>query len=293
MSESASETCKNAPMLDWQDLRYFLAVAQHGSLTAAARVLGVDHATVGRRIAHLEATTGLKLIDRLPRATRLTVHGQSLAEAAKAMERGAEGVHRHLRGKSTGLSGSVVVSALPVISAFVIARSLSQLRLNHPDLQVVLLASSSVASLEKGEADLSLGFVRPRAEGRIVREMGLLPLALYAASSLADMAIENQSFIGFEQSFGHIEQQRWLEDVAGSRPFALRTNDVVTQHQAARAGLGLALLPCLLGDADEGLVRVAVGRATPSRQLWLSVHADIRKSPAVRAVMDHLIETFK
>jgi len=97
-------------------------------------------------------------------------------------------------------------------------------------------------------------------------------------------------FIGFESSLGDIPQQRWLNTFAAGRPFTLRSNDVVTQAQGARAGLGVALLPRLPGDADPGLVHVKTHPEPPSRKLWMSVHADVRQSPAVRAVMEHLIE---
>lgn len=279
-------------MLNWQDLQYFLAVAEHGSLSAAAQALGVDHTTVSRRVASLESGTGLKLIDRLPRSTRLTEQGLALVRAAAPMAVIANDVQRHVRGQGPGICGTVVISALPLLASLVIAPSLARLRCSHPQLQVVLSATAALASLERGEADLSLGLVRPEAQGRVVRKVGQLPLALYGHAGHAGTAPEDWVFIGFERSLEHIAQQRWLQDVAGARPFVLRSNDVQTQYQAVKSGLGLGLLPCLLGDADEQLVRLQVDAAPLTRTLWLSVHADIRKTPAVRVVMDHLIATF-
>ena len=283
---------KHTYMLNWQDLQYFLAVARHGSLSGAANELQVDHTTVSRRVSHLETATGLKLIDRLPRTTRLTEQGRSLADIAASMEGAAQDVQRHVRGQSSGVSGTVVISALPVLTSFVIAPSLASLRSNYPELHVVLSATSAVVSLERGEADISLGFVRPDTQSRIVRKVGMLPLALYAHAATENTLPDTWSFICFETSLDHIPQQRWLQDFAGVRPFVLRTNDVLTQYQATRSGLGLSLLPCLLGDADAELVKVSVDAPPSPRPLWMSVHADIRKSPAVRVVMDHLVATF-
>jgi DNA-binding transcriptional LysR family regulator len=276
-------------MFDWQDLRYFLTAARSGSLTAAAKQLGVDHATVGRRVARLEAATGVKLLTRLPRSTRLTEQGVALMEVAAALEEDAQAVARHLRGQVAGLSGTVTVSALPALAALVIAPSLSRLADRHPGIRLVMSATSTIASLERGEADIAIGFVRPSLQGRVVRRVGAMPFAIYGAPALIASPPERWAFIGFEGSLANIVQQKWLDAFAGARPFALRSNDVATQAQAARAAIGAALLPCFVGDGDAGLFRLDVD-PPPSRPLWMSVHADVRRSPTVRAVMDHLVQ---
>lgn len=278
-------------MFDWQDLRYFLTVARLGSMTAAAAELRVDHATVGRRVAKLEAAIGMKLMVRLPRATRLTEDGVALAGAAATMEQDADAVLRHLRGQTHGLSGTVTVSILPALAAFVVAPGLPALSARHPGIRLVLSATSSIASLERGEADIAIGFVRPDLPGRVVRRIGELPFALYGNPGFASCPPDRWAFIGFEDSLGDIPQQKWLTTFAAGRPFTLRSNDVTTQAQAARAGVGAALLPCFLGDADPGLIRLDANPLPAPRPLWMSVHADVRRSPTVRTVMDHLVAT--
>lgn len=206
------------------------------------------------------------------------------------MEGTANAIVRHLQSHPYGVPATVTVSALPILSAFLIAPSLPGFAKTHPEIQIVLSATSAVASLERAEADIAIGFVRPRLPGRIVRQIGELSLALYARHGYIDEQSERWMFIGFESSLGDILQQRWLAAFAADRPFALRTNDVVTQAQAARAGLGIALLPRLLGDADPGLVNLKTLPAPPGRKLWISVHADVRQSAAVRAAMAHLID---
>ncbi len=279
-------------MFDWQDLRFFLTTARLGSFTAAAAELSVDHATVGRRVARLESAIERKLVVRLPRSTTLTQEGRALADAAQAMETQASVVVRHLHGHpgATAATVTVTVSVLPVLAAFLIAPSLPAFAQAHPHIQLVLSATSAIASLERAEADIAVGFVRPKLPGRIVRQAGALPLALYAATGYAAQPHECWKFIGFEASLGGIAQQQWLENFAAGRPFALRSNDVVTQAQGARAGLGVALLPRLLGDAEPGLAEVQTQPAPPGRKLWMSVHADVRRSPAVRSVMAHVLE---
>lgn len=296
MRDDATNMCKNASMakneslFDWQDLQFFLATARLGSFTAAAAEMNVDHATVGRRVARLESSIARKLVTRLPRSTRLTEEGQALADVGRAMEGQAELIARHLRSHPAGVPATVTVSALPVLAAFLIAPSLPAFAKTHPGIQMVLSATSTVASLERAEADIAIGFVRPELPARVVRQVGEVSLALYASPDYVATPSARWMFIGFESSLGEISQQRWLEAFAAGRPFALRTNDVVTQAQAARSGLGIALLPRLLADADTGLVPLRTDPQPPGRKLWMSVHADVRQSPAVRAVMAHLIE---
>ncbi|OLF56074.1 LysR family transcriptional regulator [Pseudomonas chlororaphis] len=276
-------------MTDWQDLHHFIVVARLGSLTAAAKALRVDHATVGRRVSSLEASLGLKLLERLPRASRLTEAGAVLAAIAQPMERLVDEVERHARG-SVGLSGTVSVSTLALLASGLLVPSLATLRATCPDLKIVLDTTSSVASLERGEADIALGYVRPDEAGRIVRRVGQVRFGFYASPAYAALAPADWTFIGFAESLEHIPQQRWLQEFAAQRPFILRSNDVNAQQAAARAAVGVALLPCFIANPDPGLVRVAPLRAGDARELWLSVHADVRRSAAVRRVMDHLIE---
>ncbi|WP_338806765.1 LysR family transcriptional regulator [Pseudomonas chlororaphis] len=276
-------------MTDWQDLHHFIVVARLGSLTAAANALRVDHATVGRRVSSLEASLGLKLLERLPRSSRLTEAGVALAAIAQPMERLVDEVDRYARG-AVGLSGTVSVSTLALLASMLLVPSLPALRAAHPDLKIVLDTTSSVASLERGEADIAIGYVRPDEAGRVVRRVGQVQFGFYASPAYASAPPADWGFIGFAESLEHIPQHRWLVDFAARRPIVLRSNDVNTQQAAARAAVGVALLPCFVANPDSGLVRVAPLRVGDVRELWLSVHADVRRSAAVRRVMDHLIE---
>ncbi|WP_084803202.1 LysR family transcriptional regulator [Bradyrhizobium sp. NAS80.1] len=143
-------------MFDWQDLHFFNVLAQHGSLSATARELGVDHATVGRRIASLETALGLRLIDRLPRSCPLTEDGVAVAELTRQMEADAQAVLRRARGSASLLAATVRVSAPPALATFCIAPCVGELRRAHPNLKLVLQGSSSIAALDRGEADIAV-----------------------------------------------------------------------------------------------------------------------------------------
>jgi DNA-binding transcriptional LysR family regulator len=287
------QLCKNALMIDWQDLNHLVMLGRLGSLAAAAKALRVDHATVSRRIAGLEKSVGLKLVVRLPKSCRLTEDGDALVAIAAQMEDVADAVGRYVRRKAVPFSGTVTVSALPALASAVIAPSLPRLREQHRGIKVVLSATSTVVSLAKGEADITIGFLRPKTPASIVRRIGILKLGLYGTAAMASRPATEWLFVGFEETLNHIPQQVWLSKFAGDREFVLRSNDVATQQAAAGAGLGLAVLPSLVADQDSRLSKIVVDDGPKPRELWLSVHADLRKSPAVRATMDHLISIFE
>ncbi|TVT84581.1 LysR family transcriptional regulator [Pseudomonas sp. H3(2019)] len=276
-------------MMNWQDLHHFVVVARLGSFTAAGKELRVDHATVGRRITALETSLGMKLVERLPRSSRLTEDGLALAAIAMPMEAITDAIGRHARGTAP-LSGTVRLSALPILASALIAPSLTRLRSHYPALKVILSAASGVASLEKGESDVAIGFVRPETSGRIVRKVGSMKLGLYASPAYALRPSPTWTFIGFEEALHQIPQQRWIQRFADGRPFVLQSSDVATQLAAARAGIGVAILPCFLADRDTALAKIELDDEPTARDIWMSVHADVRRSPAVRVTMDHLID---
>lgn len=287
------DMCENAGMIDWQDIHHLVMLGRLGTISAAAKALRVDHATVSRRVASLEKSVGLKLVIRLPKECRLTKDGEALVTIASEMSDIADAVSRYTRSAGAPMSGTVTVSALPVLANTVIAPSLPMMRERYPALNLVLNATSSIVSLSKGEADIAIGFVRPETPASIVRKIGTLELGLYATEGLVSRPPEEWTFVGFEETLSHIPQQIWLGRFAGARQFVLRSNDVTIQHSVARGGLGAAILPRLLGDHDPQLRRIDVENAVAPRELWLSVHADMRKSPIVRAVMDYLIDLFE
>lgn len=276
--------------MDWEDLRFFLALSRCGSLSAAARELDVDHATVGRRIAALEASLGLRLIDRLPRSRPLTEDGAAIAATAERMEAIAEEVLRRSRGASLTLAGAVRVSLPPVLATLCVAPRIGALQRLHPQLRVVLLASASFAALDRGEADIAIRMSRPEAESAVARRVGAMRFGLYASADVARRPAEEWEFVAFDESLGHLAQQRWLRKFAGGRKIVFEANDLFAQQAAARAGAGAAVLPDFMGDDDPALARLPIEPPPPKRDLWLIAYPDLRRSPAVRAVMDFLAD---
>ena len=279
-------------MFDWQDMRTFAVLAESGSLAATARALGISHATVGRRVAALESVLGVRLVDRLPRHTPLTETGVIIAALAGDMLATAERIERRARDTSATLTGMVTISAPPVLASDVIAPALATLRTRHPGLSITLLAQASVASLDRGEADIAVRLVPPDQPRHIVRTLGAVSFGLYAAAAVAASPPETWCFVAYDAALAHIPHHRWLETLAGNRPIVFRSSDVHAQVAAVRQGIGVAALPRFVANADPALVEIAC-EPIPSRTIWLVIHADVRRAPAVRAAADHLIATFE
>lgn len=274
-------------MIDWEDIRHFLAVTEAGTLSAAARKLKVDHATVSRRLASLEAALDVRLVDRLPRSSRLTTIGEAVREHAVMMETSVDGIARLAKAAHAPLVGRVTLSAPPVLVAPLIARHLARFHENHPDIRLSLSAEGQQASLSRREADVAVRLVRPDETGSVARKIGTMPFGLYAHRGYADLATPQRwQFIAFDQAYSEMPQQQWLFGIAGERPIVCELNYINEHLIAARAGIGVAGLPCFLGEPDSDLVRIDQSLPSFTRDIWLVIHHDLRKSQPVRAVMD-------
>jgi DNA-binding transcriptional LysR family regulator len=281
-------------MLDWNDLRHFVVLAREGTLSAAARTLRVDHATVARRVAALEAATALKLVDRRARNYALTADGKRIAAAAAPMEEAAFAVERATRAADSLIRGEVAISAPPALANALVAPRLVHLKRDHPGIFVKLIGEKRSASLSRREADLALRLSRPTEPGLVSRKIGRFGFGLYGAPSyLKETPPHAFAFIAYDDSMKEAPQQQWLEAVANGREIVLRSSDLENQAAAARAGLGLAALPHFLADGDAGLERCKLQGKEVGRDVWLVVHRDLRRAPAVRAVMAFLVDCLR
>jgi len=277
-------------MIDWDDIRYFLAVTQSGTLSGAARSLKVDHATVSRRLAALEAALDVRLIDRLPRSCRLTAVGQQVQEKASEMEARVNGILRLAKAAHAPLIGRVTLSAPPVLVAHLLVEHLARFRADHPDIRLSLSAEGHQISLSRREADVAVRLVQPDEAGSVTRKIGAMAFGLYAHRSYAHLDMpEHWQFIAFDEAFAEMPQQLWLLGIAGNRPVCCELNHIGEHLSAVRAGVGLAGLPCFIGDGDRDLIRIKEDVPPFAREIWLAVHRDLRKNLAVRAVMDFVM----
>jgi DNA-binding transcriptional LysR family regulator len=279
--------------MDWNDLKCFTVLAATGTLSAAARRLKVDHSTVARRIATLEEHLGARLFDRMPRGYVLTPDGERLVEQAMRVEEEVFALERLAQEREGAASGTVRISAPPGFAGHFLALRLAALRDRHPAIHIELSGDMGTANLSRREADVALRLARPDGNSLVVRRVGSVGFGLFCAPAYAvSKPREEWDFLGYEESQDHVPQQKWLHGFSGGKSLVFRSNDLASLMNAARAGMGVTVLPFFMGPVQAGLVQIETNSelAPQSRDLWMVAHSDVRRSPAVRIVMDHLAD---
>lgn len=279
---------------NWNDLRAFLAVARTARLTTAAARLGMDHTTVGRRIAALETGLGARLFDRSPQGYALTPHGERLMPTAERIESLTLTAAADLGEADQAVTGVVRIGAPEGFGSYVLAPLLAPLADNHPGLDIQLVAISGVLSLSKREADIAVTLSAPR-EGRLVsRKLTDYGLSLYAAPAYldarppirtrADMA--GQRFVGYIEDLLYSPELDYMQAPDVDIHVSVQSSNLIAQLQATLAGAGLCVLPDFIALKQPGLVRVLPDAVHLERSLWLVVHADLRNLARIRVVTD-------
>lgn len=283
---------------DWDDLRVFLTLAREGSLSMAAKRLGVSHPTVARRVHALEERIGARLFDRLPDRFVPTSAGEELLEDAEMMERAAESIGRRSVGLTDTARGVVRISAGEAMTTL-LARHAPALRAGLREIEFELATSHMLANLSRREADLMIREQVPDLADIVARKLGRVAYAIYGAPDIAPAGrtlpekLRALPWVGFDEEHGYMPGQKWMATLLGDGKPAVRTNNWMVLHEAVRAGAGLAVLPCFLGDQDPVLRRVGCVIEAVTVDQWLLVHRDLRGLPRVRAVMDALIVLFQ
>jgi DNA-binding transcriptional LysR family regulator len=278
------------PDLNWNDLRLVLALARSQSLASAARRLGVNETTVGRRVAHAEDRLGAQLFERSLGIFQPTEAGRAVVACAERVELEVQAVEAVVSGTDGLAAGTVRLTSVPIIANRVLVPALPALLREHAQLRVELIAEPRDLNLTKREADIALRLARPGKELRaIARRIGRLGYAVYGP---ARKGAERLPWITYEDGMADLPQSRWMaERPAGDRQASTQVtvNDAEAVIQGVKAGLGKSLLPIAIADQETGLVRLDTGPSPLSRELWLMVHPELRSLTRIRVVMDWLV----
>lgn len=282
--------------LHWDDARVFLAVARAGTLSGAAKSLGLGLATASRRLERLEAVLGMPLFTRDQGGHRLTDDGHSLIARAEALEQSGYAFGMAARNRSDQVAGHVRLATAQGLADHFIVPALPALLTAHPELTVDIVTGVASVNLHRRDADLALRMVRPEHGNVSVRRLGVLGFGLYASPEYLERrqtpirasSVESDDFIGWTEGQQHLPAAQWLERTLRGHPCRLSAATLSTQLAATRAGLGMAVLPHFLAQA-QGLscVRSDVGCDQP---MWLVVHTDLTHSRRVRKVADFIGE---
>ena len=285
-------------MLDWDDLRYFLAVARSGSLSAASRLLVVAQPTVGRRMNAFERKLGAKLFLATPAGQALSATGRRMLVHAEQMEQGALAAERVAAGRDAGLSGPVIITASEWMIRSVLGPLLSPFLASHPELRLELLAEARHVNLVRREADIALRPSKFEQPEIVQRQIAVIGFGLYASDSYLarrgapdfERQCEGHALIGMSESLGKVPDVDWLPALASRARVVARTNGREPMATMAAAGIGITCLPRFIGDATPGLRWLPTPVPAPERALWLGAHRDARTIPRVKASITFLSE---
>lgn len=275
----------------WDDLRYFAAVVRQGSLSAAARALGVNHSTVSRRVAALEAQSGVVLFDRLPEGYVLTQAGAALLETCEGVESAILTASRTLAAHDNALEGILSVTAPQAMGILVLMPMIRRFRERYPRIQVDFLADDDIASLARREADVAIRASSGPDESLTGRKLCTQSTAVYAARAYWETAPRDAPDWISHDSQATVPH--WLADHYPGARLAIRTRSKLDAYFAVKAGLGVARLPCRIGDADPELRRIPPDRLDNDLDIWLLMHPDLQNTPRVRAFADFIYEVFR
>ena len=283
-------------VLDWDDLRFFLAIARHGTLSAAAKDLRVAQSTVGRRLASLEANLGVRLLNRTPDGYVPTPAGQDVREQAERLAAEALALERSVGGRDTRVAGLVRVTCAETVASHVLAPCFATLHACHPEILIELTPDPGQLSLAMREADISVRLTQPDQHDLVVRRIGSLAFGLYAAPGYLerhgdpdfDGGCPGHQLIALLDDIDGAMRTGWLADVAPRARVAMQTSSHEAAVSAAVHNGGLACLACFRADREAGLTRLDVPFAAPSAGIWLVVHRDNRANARIRAALTHI-----
>lgn len=276
---------------DWNELKLVLAVARTGSLTAAAPTLRLDHSTVYRRLRAMEERLGSKLFDRTPGGGyRQTSAGERVAAAAERIEAEAHALERDIAGRDHRLTGRLRVTSSETLAYRLLTSEIARFRERHPCISVELVVDNRVLSLSRREADVALRPTRPPDGDLWGRKLSKVGWAIYGAAHLAvdgsDDPFGGLPVIGWGEGTNNLRAATWIAETIAPERVTYRSSSLVNQLVAVRAGMGAALMPCYLGDAEVGLRRLGRPVAEVGGELWIVTHADLRTTARVRAFLE-------
>jgi len=284
--------------VDWGYLQSFIAVAEGGSLSAAARLLGASQPTMGRHIALLEEKLGVRLFDRVATGLELTETGAELLEYAEQMATSAGRLSLRAEGRSEAIAGTVRITASEIVAAYVLPEILTDLRRSEPEIDIELAASDRTENLLRREADIAVRMYRPTQNDVITRRVGSLKTGIFAAhdylatrgepGTLTDF--QHHDVIGYDRSDLVIQGFRAAGLEVDREFFAFRSDNQIVAWRMVVAGFGIGFNQVQVGRAEKRVRQLFVETPLPELPIWLTAHADLKTSRRIRRVYDFLAD---
>ncbi|MCP5459657.1 MAG: LysR family transcriptional regulator [Gammaproteobacteria bacterium] len=285
-------------MLHWDDLRYFLAIARTGSLSGAARELGVNHSTVFRRLHGLEENLGTRLFERFPTGYVLTAAGADMLEVAKDMEEQMYALEQRMFGRDYRLSGTIRLATTDSLAVCFLQPYLRGFHDRYPNISLELVSTTQFFDLSKREADVALSPDEQPTSQWLGRQVANIAWSVYGSGDYLKARPQPQRpedltehrLIDGDDSLAGSPASLWLRAQVGQRPVTYRANGILTQLAAVKAGFGLAVLPCFCADSEANLVRVLPPIDEIAQKLRLLTHSDLRRTARIHAFREYMAE---
>jgi DNA-binding transcriptional LysR family regulator len=293
-------TRDRARPLDWTSLRDFLAVAESGSLSQAARLIGVSQPTLTRRMAALEERLQADLFRRSSRGLELTELGEAMLPPARQMRQEAQALEVAVTGRDQALAGPVHITATEGVAIDWLTPELATFQRAHPNIEIHFLVQNARVDLLRREADIAVRLGRPRQADLMARRVGELALGLFASTAYLDEVgrperdedLRQHRAVAFDEEMASVGPAHWMVTSMGDARIVYRANSLQAQLAAIRAGYGIGAQACFVAGRIAGLERVL-----PERErrvdLWLVTHPGLRRSTRIRSVFDFLVERFE
>ncbi|WNK00616.1 LysR family transcriptional regulator [Thalassospiraceae bacterium LMO-JJ14] len=275
----------------WDDLRVFLEIARSGSLSGAAKALGVNHSTVFRRINAFEDGLGVRLFERLQSGYVLTLAGEEMRASALRVEHEIERVDLRISGQDLKLEGSLVVTTTDTLAENLLGPHLAAFNKAYPGIRLELVLDNQHVNLSKRQADVAVRPTITPPETLVGRRLCGLAFAPYAAKSYAKKhagVLADMDWLRVDESLAHLSSDKWFRRQFPDAHIALRSNSLLGLLHACEAGMGAALLACFMTDRRPKLTRLAPPIDAAGSALWLLTHEDLRHTGRVRAFMDFM-----
>ena len=282
--------------MDWDDLKYVLAIARAKTLSAAGASLGVSHTTAGRRLRAIEEALGVRLFDRTPDGLVVTAPGAEAVEAAEEMEQRVHALEGRVRGHDTRLVGALRVTTMDVFFLR-FHEAFTSFARRYPDVELTVTSSNEEASLTRREADVALRMTTSPPEYLVGRRVGRVRFAIYGQDELVaacggpDAPYDAFPWLSWDARMNVRFVDEWLAAHAPSARVVMRTDfDSLLLHEAIARGVGVHFLSRADGDADPRLTRIGPADQGFASELWLLTMPDLRANSRVRAFIDHMVE---
>lgn len=282
--------------MDWTLAKSFLTVAETGSLSAAARVLGVSQPTLGRQVKELEAQLGAELFHRAPRGLTLTQTGASIVSAARTMRDAAMQMETSAAGQKQSLDGTVRITASIVISSYHLPKIIAEMRRVEPQIAIELVPSDESHNLLYREADIAIRMYRPKQLDLITQNLGDIRLGVFAAKSyiarrglpLSVADLPHHDFVGYDKSTAILDGMNQAGLGLSRDFFKVRCDDSIAYWELVKAGCGIGFSQAEIGERDPDLIPLDFGFPLPKLPVWLTAHEAMRDTPRIRRVWDLL-----